>query len=150
MSTLTCCNISEKNKSKSENIKTENTLPGQEIILESTKEDKKTFEPYEHLFYIRISNVHTMNGEKDLPSYSANIIGGSFEVPDGYEVISINAFSGVKGKSSQTAGHDIWFTNNKTVEVESVYNESLDKYDYSNFGKVIEQKDISNQKVLEK
>ena len=41
-------------------------------------------------------------------------------------------------KSSQTGGFDVWFINNKPVEVQSVYNESTGGYDYSTPGTVIE------------
>lgn len=109
-------NIEEKIKSALEQIE-ENTQ----------KETTKTFEPYEHIFFVRV-NLLT---EK---SSARKITGGNIIVPEGYTVLEIENFSDRDSYGSQTEGYDIWFTNKVPVLVESIFNESLEKYDFSNFG----------------
>ncbi len=51
---------------------------------------------------------------------------------------------------SRDCGYDIWFTNKDKVRVKAVYNEDLEKYDFSNFGEVIETKNNSKDNALQK
>ena len=104
--------------------------------------DKKVFEPYQHLFYVRNS---TSNVE-----YSEKVTGGSVNIPEGYTVLDIENFTELSGYGSQTGGYDIWYTNTKTVEVSAVYNESIDGYDYSHFGTVIEDEKTREEDIKEK
>ncbi len=51
---------------------------------------------------------------------------------------------------SRDCGYDIWFINKDKVRVKAVYNKKIKKYDFSNFGKVIEKKDNSKDKAIQK
>ena len=100
-------------------------------VLEEVKGgEKRVFAPYEHLFFIRYSTEKTR---------ASNINGYSVEIPDSYEVVAIEQFYEPLYSSTQTGGYDVWYTNTETVEVESVFNESVGRYDFSRFGKTIEK-----------
>lgn len=123
----------ERNKvsSTKEEIFMENTA------LEQLQEETRTFEPYQHLFFIR---VDLLIGSSE--AYSEDLKSGSVDIPEGYRVFEIENFNGREGQSSQTKGYDIWFTNEVPVEVTATYNEAYGKYDYSHFGiPVIEKED---------
>ena len=80
--------------------------------------------------------------------YAENITGGSVSIPEGYSVYDIENFNEESGRGSQTGGYDVWFINDVPVEVEKVYNEIADIYDYSEPGTpVLEKSEDSVQKV---
>jgi len=107
-----------------ENVATE------QLSKEIKQGDSKVFEPYQHLFYVRFNSD---------TRYSENITGGSIEIPTGYKVFEIENFNTSNRYSSQTGGYDVWFINEVPVEVNAVYNEFLEKYDYSRFGVPIQK-----------
>ena len=95
------------------------------------KSEKKVFEPYEHVLFTRYDILKDKSGK------------GRVVVPDGYEILQINPIITCVGNScsssprfSVTGVYDIWYTNNKTVEAEMVFNETIEKYDFYDFGKV--------------
>lgn len=125
---LTGCGMTKTNNDK-ENMENNISDVALFYIIDNVKmNDKKEFEPYEHLFHVRY----------DCYPYSGN----SISIPDGYEVFEINNIIHKNSSGSSDFGYDIWFTNNKKVQVRAIYNESLNKYDYSNFGTVIEKDNI--------
>ncbi len=93
--------------------------------------DKQVFEPYEHLFYIRYRELEFLDDGTEIK--------GNIVIPDGYEVLQIEQYNEPSYSTSRTAGYDVWYTNNKTVEVEAVYNEAYGRNDFSTFGKVVEK-----------
>lgn len=116
-------NLDNQEKNIEEKIKS-----ALEKIEENTQEETtKIFKPYEHVFFVRV-NLLT---EK---SSARKIKGGNIIVPEGYTVLEIENFSDRDSYGSQTEGYDIWFTNKVPVEVETIFNEALEKYDFSNFG----------------
>ena len=108
--------------------------PALEQVIEEQALENRNYEPYEHVFFKRyyISNMGSSY-------YSEKKSGGQIEIPEGYEILEIENFTEKIGYGSQTAGFDVWFINNKPVEVKSVYNNSLGIYDYSEPGVVVEQ-----------
>lgn len=106
----------------------------EQLTTDANQGATKIFEPYEHLFYVRVNNI-------DTAGWSEVVTGGSINIPEGYTVFEIENFITTEKYSSQTAGYDIWYTNTVPVEVNAVYNESLEKYDYSHFGVPIEKED---------
>lgn len=140
---LTSCGVSLNGDVNNNNIVTNEQLEEERnskialntIVDDVDANDKKIFAPYEHVFHIRY----------EVSSY---IVGNSISIPEGYEVLQINnLFEGNRGVD--TIGYDIWFTNKIEVEVEAVYNENLGKWDYSNFGIVVE-KDNTNESSSQK
>lgn len=131
-------NIENSNKNTVENNSQEPKKNNEKVvdaIIDNAKEgDVKVFEPYEHLFYVRYE------------IYSD--YGNSISIPDGYEVFEINNRTDEMENDSYTENY-IWFTNKEKVKVEAVYNKNLVKWDYSNFGTVIEN-DKSSEKFTEK
>ena len=106
-------------------------LPNQnQIQQEITIPENQTFEPYQHVYFTRYYLSEKVQPER--------ITGGQIEIPEGYEILTIENWDESEYKSSQNGGYDIWFINNKTVEVEAVYNESKEQYDYSQPGIVCE------------
>ncbi len=137
--TLTGCGEKRKDNIMKSEIAVEETK-NSDVALDAIKDDVKEgevreYEPYEHLFHVRYTGVY------------ANYSGNSITIPDGYEVYTIN---NVIGSGSRDCGYDIWFTNKDRVRVKAVYNEGLEKYDFSNFGEVIKTKDNSKGKSLQK
>lgn len=116
-----------------------------QIQLEVKEGETRTFESYQHLFFIRVDLL------SDASVYNAeNINGGSINIPDGYQVLTIENFTEVDRNASQTRGYDIWFTNEVAVEVTAIYNESTKKYDYSHFGLPLTEKENENEETIEK
>lgn len=80
--------------------------------------------------------------------YIEDITGGAVSIPEGYSVYDIENFNEEYGAASQTGGYDVWFINDVPVEVEKVYNEVLDVYDYSEPGTpVLDKSEEAIQKV---
>lgn len=116
-----------------------NEFTALEQLQEEVKEgDTKTFEPYQHLFFIRV-DLYINAGD------SIEIGTGDINIPEGYKVLEIENFSEYKG---ETWGYDIWFTNEIPVEVTAIYNEPLKKYDYSHFGIPVVEKE--NEGTIQK
>ena len=124
--TLTGCGEKEKNKTK----RITSSIVKNELEMEVKEGDKKIFEPYEHLFFVRFT---------DEEEFSEDVNGASVVIPEGYQVFKVENFIEQYSYGSQTGGYDVWYTNTKTVEVEAVYNEGFKNYDYSHFGKVVEK-----------
>ena len=78
------------------------------------------------------------------PVDSYKDVGGSIEIPEGYEVFDVENVAEFKG---MTVAYDVWYQNTVPVEVTAVYNESIQGYDYSQFGTPIE---LEKQKVFQK
>ena len=93
----------------------------------------KQFDVGKHMFYIRYA-----------PADAYKDVGGSIEIPDGYEVFDVENVAEFKGK---TVAVDVWYQNTVPVEVTAIYNESIRGYDYSQFGTPIE---LEKQKVYQK
>lgn len=113
------------------------------------KGDKKIFAPYKHLFYVRFDNLKDGNDDMHMTN-SEDITGGAVSIPDGYEVFEIENYTSWTNRREQTQGYDVWYINTSMVEVESIYNQSLKKYDYSHFGTIVEEKENSSSKTLQK
>lgn len=98
-----------------------------QLSEEITKGESKIFAPYRHLLFM------------DFNSLNLSLYLGNIEIPDGYEVLEIEASS---------SNIFIWFTNTVSVEVTAVYNRNLGDYDYSHFGVPIKtEKEKSIQKT---
>lgn len=95
--------------------------------------ETKRFDVGKHMFFIRYAPVDSY---KD--------VGGSIEIPEGYEVFDVENVAEFKG---MTVAYDVWYQNTVSVEVTAVYNESIQGYDYSQFGTPIE---LEKQKVYQK
>lgn len=93
----------------------------------------KQFDVGKHMFFIRYAPVDSY---KD--------VGGSIEIPEGYEVFDVENVAEFKG---MTVAYDVWYQNTVPVEVTAAYNESIQGYDYSQFGTPIE---LEKQKVYQK
>lgn len=93
---------------------------------EVTADEEKYFDVGEHLFFERYS----ITDSADAP----DVTGGSVSIPEGYSVYDIENFTRKYGRGSETGGYDVWFINDVPVEVEKVYNEILEIYDYSEPG----------------
>ncbi len=111
---------------------TEEEIFSGNVAIEQLQEDvkvgeKKTFAPYEHLFFIRVNLL-------EIVEYGEVVSGSSINIPEGYKVLTIENYNISMGRGSQTGGYDIWFTNDVPVEVIAIYNKSLGKNDYSHFG----------------
>ena len=140
----------EKNVRIEKTTEEENNVTAIKELEENVKkEDKKIFAPYKHLFYVRFDNLKSGNDGMHITT-SEDITGGAVSIPDGYDVFEIENFSSRIGRGSQTQGYDVWYMNTTPVEVEAVYNQSLKKYDYSHFGTMIEEKENSSSKTLQK
>lgn len=116
-----------------------------QIQSEVKEGETRIFEPYQHLFFIRVGLLTA-----DSMYYAENINGGSINIPDGYQVLTIENFAEMERNTSQTGGYDIWFTNEVAVEVTAIYNESIKKYDYSHFGLPIAEKEKENEETIKK
>lgn len=129
LSTLTGCGSKKvTSKEKEENAKTQE--------FENLKEkETRVFEPYTHMFFIRNYNLTNENAHS--PSL---VTGGSIDIPEGYEVFTIENYTETGIKSAKTGGYDVWYVNTVPVEVEEIYNKSIGKYDYSNFGTPVSEK----------
>lgn len=115
-----------------------------EQLQEEAKDgEKRAFEPYQHLFFIRVDLLLDSS-----ESHAENLKSGSINIPEGYKVFDIENFSERDGYGSQTRGYDIWFTNEVPVEVTATYNESYEKYDYSHFGIPVVEK--VNEEAIQK
>lgn len=129
VSSLTGCNAVETEENQTESIEMEEVSNEEEVLVEEEQNfENKVFEPYTHVYYVRTYN----------PSEPSTIKGGQVEIPEGYEILDIENWTQKHGYGSRNAGYDIWFINNKTVEVSPVYNETIGTYDYSQPGTVIE------------
>ena len=95
--------------------------------------ETKQFDVGKHMFYVRYAHPDAYED-----------IGGSIEIPDGYEVFDIE---NVINCHEVTAAFDVWDQNTVPVEVIEVYNEEIEDYDYSRFGTPIE---LEKQKVYQK
>ena len=125
--TLTGCGEKEKNTKK-----ITSSIVKNELEMEVKEGDKKIFEPYEHLFFVRFT---------DEEEFSEDVNGASVVIPEGYQVFKVENFIEQYSYGSQTGGYDVWYTNTETVEVKAIYNEEYEKYDYSHFGKIIRDKE---------
>lgn len=152
MTNLTGCLGQEKEEDKKvphvEAPQTEEEIFNSKQALNQLQEEVKeketrTFEPYQHLFFIRV-DLFSITEE----FVSANINGGSVNIPEGYKVFTIENFNEEYNPGSQTRGYDIWFTNEVPVEVTSIYNEELKAYDFSHFGLPVEEKE--NEETIQK
>ena len=90
--------------------------------------ETKIFEPYTHVYYVRVDNEINTN----------SVTGGQVEVPEGYEILDIEPWTERVLEGSRSPGFDVWYINNKTVEATLVYNAPIGVYDYSEPGVVIE------------
>lgn len=116
----------------------------EQLQLEVKEGETRTFEPYQHLFFVRVDLF--LNTDE---SHAEKFNGGSINIPEGYKVLTIENFNEREGKKgSQTRGYDIWFTNEVPVEVTAIYNEKLKKYDFSHFGLPVEEKE--NEETIQK
>lgn len=104
----------------------------QVAVQEVQAPENRTFEPYEHVFYLRYDTLTKKE-------FSERVYGGQIVIPEGYEILEIENFNEYRGYGSQTRGFDVWFINTKKVEVKPVYNEAIGAYDYSEAGTVIEE-----------
>jgi hypothetical protein len=97
--------------------------------------ESKEFDAGEHVFMIRYDLIDELGYQN---AESINSL--SLTVPEGYSILNMENFIGLGGKigTCQTYGVDVWYINNEKVLVDPVYNESLEHYDYSQPGKVIE------------
>ena len=116
----------------------------EQAIVHEDQVEKKVYEPYEHVFFKRYYNGVYEVGRVD------TITGGQIVIPEGYEILEIENIIEKNGYGSQTAGFDVWFINNKTVEATAVYNEVFGYYDYSEPGVVIEQELTEENPTLSK
>lgn len=98
--------------------------------------EAKTFEPGEHVIFIRYNYVGT----------AENFTSGRVDIPEGYEILNIENYTEKDGYGSQTSGVDIWYINTETVLVEPVFKNEIridysrnGYYDYSMPGQVIEK-----------
>ena len=109
------------------------------IECRSTEElKKKTFHPGTHVYFKR---YYIANHVQDYFYRSYNVLGGQVDVPEGYQVLSLQQVIGTSNDTNvKTHGVDVWFINVKRVEVEPVHNEYLGIYDYSEPGTVVETK----------
>lgn len=103
--------------------------------------EAKTFEPGEHVIFIRYNYVGT----------AENFTSGRVDVPKGYEILNIENYTERDGYGSQTSGVDVWYINTEPVLVDPVFKNEIridysknGYYDYSMPGQVIEkeQEDI--------
>lgn len=138
VSTLTSCGEEVASESKTdisieEEVPSEET-PVDEVTAETTSSEEvqadetKVFDPYTHVFFVRINNRISTSYVK----------GRQVEIPEGYEILDIEPWTERVGYGSRTPGYDVWFINNKTVEATPVFNDLIDGYDYSAPGTVIE------------
>ena len=128
VSSLTGCTGVEAEESQevssvTEEISNEEETQTVEVVVET-----KVFEPYTHVYYVRINNEINTN----------SVTGGQVEIPDGYEILDIEPWAERVIDGSRTPGFDVWYINNKTVEATLVYNSTIRRYDYSKPGVVIE------------
>lgn len=91
------------------------------------------YQPYEHV-YMRSSYC----------DYDSS--GLQISVPEGYEILDVTTT--IDKSNTNKMIIDIWFVNTQTVEVQPVYNEDLECYDYSNPGIVIEPNEPNLTKTL--
>ena len=111
-------------ESASEEISNEEETQEVEEVVET-----KIFEPYTHVYYVRVSN-------DNVDTY--RVTGGQVEIPEGYEILDIEPWIEKIAAGSRSPGYDVWYINNKTVEATLVYNAPIGVYDYSEPGVVIE------------
>ena len=141
VSTLTSCGEEVASESVTdisieEEVPSEGT-PVDEVTAETTSSEEvqadetKVFDPYTHVFFVRINNQTNIIS-------TANVKGGQVEIPEGYEILDIEPWTDAIRDGSRTEGYDVWFINNKSVEATPVYNDVIDGYDYSAPGTVIE------------
>ena len=130
---LTACSV-EKNEPE-ENISNDMIS---ELYQGVEVGDKQVFEPYEHLFYVRYHEMEYLEETTEIK--------GSIAIPEGYEILQIDQYREPSYSTNRTAGYDVWYTNNKTVEVEAVYNEAYGRNDFSAFGKVVEKDNTQEMK----
>lgn len=112
-----------------------NETNNEDIYYGISEGEKQIFEPYEHVLFVRYNELFIESEET---------IGASVEIPNGYEILSIEPFYESRYTTTPTGGYDIWYTNNKTVEVEAVYNKSFGRNDFSQFGKAFENEELKN------
>ena len=94
---------------------------------------------HEHVLYKTYSVMQYNGSNRYFPVEVAYHDQGSFDVPEGYEILSVTGVSNtVYSKYNGTTDYVIWFTNTEPVEVKPVYNEETKCYDYSDFGTPIE------------
>ncbi len=141
LTNLTGCLGKKEDKEVVEVPKTEEEIYNENTALEQLNEivnegETRIFEPYQHLFFIRVN----LYKESDR-GFPENITAGSINTPEDYKILEIENFNMHVGSGSQTAGYDIWFTNEVPVEVTAIYNEELEKYDYSHFGIPVAEKE---------
>lgn len=139
---LTGCGEKSKNATGSAIEVDKDETKDSSVALDAIKDDVnkgdvREYEPYEHLFHVRYP-------------VKLYIDGNSIKIPNGYEIYSINNVIQRAGAGSTNYGYDIWFTNKDKVRVKAIYNKEMEKYDFSNFGEVIETKEKGDSKVFQK
>lgn len=117
----------------------------QEVVnnIKEEKTESKIFQPYEHVFFKRIDLFETLERGK----FSENITQGQVDVPEGYEVLTIQNYNSISGNTTQTRGYDVWFTNNEPVEAKLIVNPVTGVEEYSEAGVVISEEEF---KIYEK
>ena len=75
---LTGCDNTGATMSNSSNSYAVEQVASQETQIPKTK----TYAPYEHVFYVRYSNLTNKR-------YSEKVSGGQIEIPEGYEILEI-------------------------------------------------------------
>ena len=130
----------------SNEIERESSLMDNQIDSFDKSPGSKEFDVGEHVFMVRYSYLESFNYSR-----SQNIDRLSITVPEGYEILSIENFSGQGYKlgTDQTYGTDVWYINNEKVLVQPIYNETFEHYDYSQPGVVIELTE-NEEKILGK
>lgn len=123
------CGASYEAANPIEQDRKENTSKEQDSteVLEKANVQSKTFDAEKHLFSKRIF----------LDAYQDDWS------PDGYKVYAIHYVN----EGSNTISYDVWYQNEVPVVVDGVWNEDTKSYDYSTFGKPLENTD---EKQLQK
>ena len=102
---------------------------------EAEEGKKKKFRPGTHVFFKRYYFADCCQGYY---FHVWEVLGGQIDVPEGYQVLAIHPVTATEEEHVESVGVDVWYINNKRVEVEPVHNVYFDNYDYSEPGKVVE------------
>lgn len=125
-----------------EDVVAEAAITFGEVDQYGEKPASREYQAYEHVFMLRYDLLDDLGVNS-----SRNITGASFPNFEGYEIVSIQNFSGVGSKigTTQTYGFDVWYTNVVPVVVEPLYHDYYRYYDYSQPGQVVEQEVFYDQ-----
>lgn len=138
LSTLSLTACGESTQNKNEVHKAENELGNYKSDEDKVRSDElretTVLEVGQHYIFKRIVIDNVPQEIKG---------GGFYNVPEGYEVFTINNFNIHSGQGSRTNGYDIWFVNTKPVTVKAVYSSDYDNYGYYDFGTVVEEKKLT-------